>query len=322
MKLPLALTLLFLALAEAALGQTCPRIWRGGDTLYTDPAPALQWLRDDTPIPGATGTWLRPEEAGSYSVEAFGEASLTFPACRSMTQQELEEAPFFNSLPEALAAGSAVHKANLSNGRFAGEWDALARLQCLRWIWLTNNELTELSETIDTLAKLERLVVGGNLLTRLPESLCKLEGLQWLDANRNQLTELPDSIGSLRRLQRLWLLGNPIAKLPDSFGELESLQWADLSDNQLAALPESIGRLKNLEELYLNDNPLTALPESVSGLTGLKRLWMANTQLTDLPESIASLADTLELINLIGNPIPEERRAAIQALLPRTTIMW
>jgi len=322
MKLTFTLILLFLALADAALGQTCPRVWRGGDTLYTDPAPALQWLRDGTPILGATGTWLRPEEAGIYRVEAFGEASWAFSACRQMTQEELEAEPLFNSLPEALAAGSAAYKVNLSNGRFAGEWDALARLQCLRWIWLPNNELTELSETIDTLAKLERLVVGGNLLTRLPESLCKLTDLQWLDANRNQLTELPDSIGSLRRLQRLWLLGNPIAKLPDSFGELESLQWADLSATQLTALPESFGRLKNLEELYLNDNPLTALPESVSGLTGLKRLWMANSRLTDLPASIASLADTLEVLNLIGNPIPEERRAAIQALLPRTTIMW
>jgi len=54
----------------------------------------------------------------------------------------------------------------------------------------------------------------------------------------------------------------------------------------------------------------------------LRSLYLSSNQLTDLPASIANLADTLQRLYLEGNPIPVERRAAIQALLPNTTIYW
>ena len=43
----------------------------------------------------------------------------------------------------------------------------------------------------------------------------------------------------------------------------------------------------------------------------LEKLELSENQLTDLPASIANLADTLQQLDLRGNPIPVERRAAI-----------
>jgi Leucine-rich repeat (LRR) protein len=57
-------------------------------------------------------------------------------------------------------------------------------------------------------------------------------------------------------------------------------------------------------------------------LTNLEKLELSENWLTDLPASIANLADTLQQLDLRGNPIPVERRAAIQAMLPNTTISW
>ena len=65
------LILLLLAFAPAlalAQNETCPRIWRSGDSLLTDLAPHIQWLRDGVPIPDANRSWHLPTEAGRYSV--------------------------------------------------------------------------------------------------------------------------------------------------------------------------------------------------------------------------------------------------------------
>ena len=75
------LLFLLLALAPAlalAQSETCPRIWRSGDSLLTDPAPHLQWLRDGVPIPDASERWFLPTEAGRYSVRATGQPSTPF----------------------------------------------------------------------------------------------------------------------------------------------------------------------------------------------------------------------------------------------------
>jgi len=54
----------------------------------------------------------------------------------------------------------------------------------------------------------------------------------------------------------------------------------------------------------------------------LERLNLTDNHITNLPASMADLADTLRTLILQGNPIPTNRRAAIQAMLPNTEINW
>ena len=83
----------------------------------------------------------------------------------------------------------------------------------------------------------------------------------------NQLTALPESLGQLTALQTLLLSGNHISALPASLGQLTALERLNLSDNQISALPESLGRLNGLRELYLHNNPHLGLPVEVLGPT-------------------------------------------------------
>lgn len=67
----------WLLLAGGLLAQNdCPRVWRSGDTLWTDPAESYQWFRNDAAIEGANQQFYVPQAsiANSYSVEARASA--------------------------------------------------------------------------------------------------------------------------------------------------------------------------------------------------------------------------------------------------------
>lgn len=70
--------MLVIAVSAAAQTDACPRVWRSGDSLFTDPAPDIQWQRDGRNIPGATQSWLVPAESGSYGVVARSDISPAF----------------------------------------------------------------------------------------------------------------------------------------------------------------------------------------------------------------------------------------------------
>eukprot|EP01043_Picozoa_sp_COSAG02_P025766 COSAG02_NODE_1460_length_12494_cov_126.207422_1_plen_454_part_10 len=134
---------------------------------------------------------------------------------------------------------------------------ALSQHTTLQALILDGNQLTTLPESIGQLSTLRGLYLHGNQLTTLPESIGQLSTLQQLNLYGNQLTTLPESIGQLSTLQKLDLNGNQLTTLPESIGQLSTLQTLDLSGNQLATLPESIGQLSTLQTLELNRNQLT-----------------------------------------------------------------
>ena len=47
-----------------------------------------------------------------------------------------------------------------------------------------------------------------------------------------------------------------------------------------------------------------------------------NNKLTTLPASFANLADTLQTLDLRGNPIAPQEQARIRAMLPKTKIYF
>ena len=58
----------------------------------------------------------------------------------------------------------------------------------------SNNQLTNLPESIGSLSNLQQLDCGNNQLINLPESIKSLSNLQILYCHNNQLTKLPESI--------------------------------------------------------------------------------------------------------------------------------
>ena len=147
-----------------------------------------------------------------------------------------------------------------------------------------------------------KLVVFGNQMTSLPESIRNLQALEWLDLSQNTLTSLPDSIGNLQALKTLELSHNTLNSLPDSIGNLQALVSLDLSHNTLTSLPASIGNLQALVSLDLFHNTLTSLPASIGNLQALKTLYLYQNTLTSLPASIGNL-HALETLGLSHNTL-------------------
>ncbi|XP_078384326.1 uncharacterized protein LOC144666799 [Oculina patagonica] len=162
-------------------------------------------------------------------------------------------------------------------------------------LWLNNNQLSELPETIGQLVNLTVLDVENNQLSELPETIGQLINLTELWLNNNQLSELPETIGQLINLTALWLDNNQLSELPETIGQLINLTELRLDNNQLSELPETIGQLINLTELRLENNQLSELPETIGQLINLTELWLNNNQLSELPETIGKLINLPEL---------------------------
>ena len=98
---------------------------------------------------------------------------------------------------------------------------------------LGGHQLTALPD-MSCLVKLERLYVIDNQLTALHESVCQLTKLTTLDLSQNQLTTLPENIGQLTNLLWLDLSDNPISSLPSSIRNCKDLIELNLNGNVLS----------------------------------------------------------------------------------------
>lgn len=188
-------------------------------------------------------------------------------------------------------------------------------------------ELSDLPGAIAGLSQIERLDVGDNRLTALPElpaslrelyvddnqlaALPALPALTVLDANRNQLAALPAITG----IDFVYLARNRLVSVP----EIRGVRYLNVSDNPLghlaledAAIEElraenaqlrslAIERLLGLRELALRGNQLTALPASIAALTQLRTLDLRGNRLDDVPDALRALP--LTKLDLRWNPL-------------------
>jgi hypothetical protein len=106
----------------------------------------------------------------------------------------------------------------------------------LRWLILTDNQLTELPAEIGNCPRLEKLMLAGNQLTTLPDSLARCTNLGLLRIAANQLTELPAWLLSMPRLSWLAYAGNPFSAAAEAAvvarHPIASIPWAQLRIEQ------------------------------------------------------------------------------------------
>ena len=224
-------------------------------------------------------------------------------------------------VPGAIGNLTQLKELNLRNNQLTDLPASISNLSQLQRFDLDLNQLTQVPEAIGNLTQLQELRLRENQLMQVPESIGNLAQLQILDLGLNQLTQVPETIGNLAQLQWLELHNNQLTEFPEAIGNLSQLQRFDLDLNQLTQVPEAIGNLTQLVTLGLSENQLTVVPAFIGNLTQLQGLRLSGNQLTEVPASIGNLS-RLEQLDLRGNPIPVERRAVIQALLPNTQIYW
>lgn len=178
----------------------------------------------------------------------------------------------------------------------------------LKYLDLSDNEVSGLPAAISSLVNLQHLNISRNTLTSIPENMKALKYLAFLDLSVNPLEKLPDAITNLTALQELYLNDTYLEYLPGNFGRLANLRILELRDNYLMILPKSLSRSTELQRLDIGQNDFQQFPEVIGRFVKLKELWIDNNSLTCITSVIKPLENLIHLEasnNMIEEIAPE-----------------
>jgi len=82
----------------------------------------------------------------------------------------------------------------------------------LRWLILTDNQISALPDSLGERPRLQKLALAGNRLTHLPQTLAQSKNLELVRISANQLLECPDQLLSLPKLAWFAFSGNPFSQ--------------------------------------------------------------------------------------------------------------
>jgi hypothetical protein len=103
----------------------------------------------------------------------------------------------------------------------------------LRWLILTNNEITILPNSIGQCHRLQKCMLAGNCLTELPDEMSHCRKLGLLRLSANKLVSLPTWLFELPELSFLSFAGNPCTPSSEDNPTLNNITWSELSVHQL-----------------------------------------------------------------------------------------
>ena len=134
----------------------------------------------------------------------------------------------FTQLPEVLS--SCVHLEMVGfKSNSIREVSAAALSPGLRWLILTDNQISALPDSIGNCTRLRKLMLAGNQFADLPEAMRGCVGLELLRISANRFQTLPEWLLHLPRLTWLAFGGNPCSAMPrDPSSTVPQLHWEDL----------------------------------------------------------------------------------------------
>ncbi len=172
------------------------------------------------------------------------------------------------------------------------------------------NQLINIPESIYNLSHLESLLITGQNITHIPNTIAKCPNLKQLLLSIASTT-IPQWIFHLPNLESLDLTFskvknfNPpkrmasdaftfirlnylqLTEVPEFIFHLPNLTWLDLAHNQLETLPD-LSTLSHLENIVLNHNRFTTVPEAVITHPTLIDVDMESNFLKKIPASLLS----------------------------------
>ncbi|XP_043791303.1 leucine-rich repeat protein 1 [Apis laboriosa] len=130
----------------------------------------------------------------------------------------------------------------------------ILKLQSLRILNLSNNQISSLPKELGTLQHLQELILSQNRLDRALkwlwlDQIAIRSNLKLLDISNNLLQKLPHEIGKLDSLVNLKANQNMLSYLPQNLGKLHNLKYLDISKNNLHCIP---GSMRNLHLISLD----------------------------------------------------------------------
>ena len=164
----------------------------------------------------------------------------------------------FETLPESLGQCESLEMVGFKSNKIK-DVPAESLPAKLRWLILTDNQLTRLPDSLGERPRLQKLALAGNQLTQLPANLTQLTNLELVRISANQLTECPDQLLALPKLAWLAFSGNPFTR-------------TDIDIQSVPLVPYSSFVLQNV------------LGQGASGVIS-KAVWKTATD--DFPDKIA-----------------------------------
>ncbi|XP_019193147.1 PREDICTED: receptor-like protein 12 [Ipomoea nil] len=207
-------------------------------------------------------------------------------------------------------------------------------LKSLSYLWLENNNLSEVPTLLENFVNLGSLNLAScQLYGDFPEKIFLLPNLQSIDISLNGLLngqfpefpknsslqylalyetnfhgELPKSIGNLQFLESLWIFRcNFSGLLPPSLANLTRIFELDISYNKFTGFlpPFHSGSVPNLADFHVSFNLLTGrIHSSVFTLPSLKNLHLNDNKFSgELDEVSDASSSVLETLLLNGNQL-------------------
>ena len=133
----------------------------------------------------------------------------------------------FTRLPAVLGRCPRLSIVGFKSNRIH-EVPAAALPSQLRWLVLTNNDISVLPPELGRCHQLQKLMLAGNRLTSLPATLAACQSLELVRLSANGLTSLPTWLLTLPRLSWLAFAGNPCAQPARALEPVKLIPWATL----------------------------------------------------------------------------------------------
>ena len=181
----------------------------------------------------------------------------------------------------------------------------------LRWLILTNNQITQLPHSIGNCTRLQKVALAGNLISELPATMANCQNIELLRVSANQLKEIPAWLWKLPKLRWLAYANNPCSLHSEPKTSMSFINWNDIE------LKEKLGEgaSGNIYKAQLNtaDKKMVALKIFKGDVTsdGLSQSEMS---------ACISAGNHLNLVKLIGQLInhPEQKKGLVLSLIPES----
>jgi Leucine-rich repeat (LRR) protein len=191
---------------------------------------------------------------------------------------------------------------NLSDNLFSGFEEGISSCPKLLRMDLHNNRLAgELPWWIGGFSELKFLGLSDNQLSSIPETIGSLIQLEKIDVNNNRLEALPNGIALCVGLQSLSASHNQIASLPDNLGQSGNLMYLNLSHNNITAIPQDLGNSPDLTQIYFNNNKITSIPPSFGNINDVAIVMLENNEMQGLIPEKLMLSENGKFVRLNNN---------------------
>lgn len=175
----------------------------------------------------------------------------------------------------------------------------------LTFLDISHNHLKTIPDSFPPNLRLSQLYLDNNVLVNIPETLMKSKTLEKINLSHNKLKSLP--FFQFPQLRDFNVSFNQLTEITDSFSNSTFLISFDVSYNLLTDLPSSLTSPRRLLDLFLNHNKFVTVPKCILSFASLSRLFLSGNSLTSLPSSFNSFffLKTLDISNNHFTTLPK-----------------